>query len=141
MTEPEPVKKSKKLEEQERLSYEVAMRLQEQEDNERSNYKIKDFKGMSYDDIRPIFERVWKFNQDFVAKPSEEAQEQVAAEEKDEDKPAEVENEVLKKFVEKIKKSLARKRSTEVKERESSKRQKIDTKEATDYEKEKEVLR
>ncbi|GJW48071.1 hypothetical protein Tco_0079717 [Tanacetum coccineum] len=27
------------------------------------NYKIRDFKGMSYNDIRPIFEKVWDFNQ------------------------------------------------------------------------------
>ncbi|GJZ37932.1 hypothetical protein Tco_0584123 [Tanacetum coccineum] len=29
------------------------------------NYKISDFKGMSYDEIRPIFEKVWDFNQQF----------------------------------------------------------------------------
>ncbi|GKB49433.1 hypothetical protein Tco_0900186 [Tanacetum coccineum] len=27
------------------------------------NYKISDFKSMSYDEIRPIFEKVWDFNQ------------------------------------------------------------------------------
>ncbi|GKC98623.1 hypothetical protein Tco_1168898 [Tanacetum coccineum] len=27
------------------------------------NYKISDFKGMFYNDIRPIFEKVWDFNQ------------------------------------------------------------------------------
>ncbi|GJV37053.1 hypothetical protein Tco_1409530, partial [Tanacetum coccineum] len=27
------------------------------------NYKISDFKGMSYNEIRPIFEKVWDFNQ------------------------------------------------------------------------------
>ncbi|GJR45096.1 hypothetical protein Tco_1313199, partial [Tanacetum coccineum] len=27
------------------------------------NYKISDFKGMSYNDIRPIFEKFWDFNQ------------------------------------------------------------------------------
>ncbi|GJW29684.1 hypothetical protein Tco_0046559 [Tanacetum coccineum] len=27
------------------------------------NYKISDFKGMSYIDIRPIFEKIWDFNQ------------------------------------------------------------------------------
>ncbi|GKD71540.1 hypothetical protein Tco_1325630, partial [Tanacetum coccineum] len=92
---------------------------------------------MSYDQIRPIFERIWKFNQDFLAKEPEEDQEQVAAEEKAKDKPAEVEKEVSKKSVGKIKKSLARKRSIKVKDKESSKRQKIDTEEPTDYEKEK----
>ncbi|GKC88216.1 hypothetical protein Tco_1148865 [Tanacetum coccineum] len=27
------------------------------------NFKISDFKGMSYNDIRPIFEKIWDFNQ------------------------------------------------------------------------------
>ncbi|GJZ28576.1 hypothetical protein Tco_0573223 [Tanacetum coccineum] len=31
-----------------------------------SNYKMKDFEGMSYDEIRPIFEKVWDFNHNFV---------------------------------------------------------------------------
>ncbi|GJZ62352.1 hypothetical protein Tco_0618489 [Tanacetum coccineum] len=29
------------------------------------NYKINNFKGMSYNDIRPIFEKIWDFNQKF----------------------------------------------------------------------------
>ncbi|GJU40182.1 putative ribonuclease H-like domain-containing protein [Tanacetum coccineum] len=126
MTETEPVKKSKKLLEQERLGLEEAIRLQEQVDEEeraqvardeeiarqllaldeervttdpkttkdidwngpsvqkywdlknkpkseaqarknmiiylknQSNYKMKDFKGMSYAEIRPIFEKIEK---------------------------------------------------------------------------------
>ncbi|GKB67836.1 hypothetical protein Tco_0929248 [Tanacetum coccineum] len=36
------------------------------------NYKMKDFKGMSYDQIRPIFKKVWNFNQKFLAKDFEE---------------------------------------------------------------------
>ncbi|GJZ24631.1 hypothetical protein Tco_0562090, partial [Tanacetum coccineum] len=39
--------------------------------NQRS-YKIKDFKGMSYDDIRPIFEKVWDQVHSFVPMDSEE---------------------------------------------------------------------
>ncbi|GKE20090.1 hypothetical protein Tco_1431602, partial [Tanacetum coccineum] len=35
-------------------------------------YKIKDFKGMSYDDIRPIFEKVWDQIHSFVPMDSEE---------------------------------------------------------------------
>ncbi|GJS83877.1 hypothetical protein Tco_0750418 [Tanacetum coccineum] len=31
--------------------------------NKKGNYKINDFKGMSYNDIRPIFEKVLDFNQ------------------------------------------------------------------------------
>ncbi|GJV42819.1 hypothetical protein Tco_1427355 [Tanacetum coccineum] len=34
-------------------------------------YKQSHFKGMSYEDIRPIFERVWDQNQSFVPKDSE----------------------------------------------------------------------
>ncbi|GJW52805.1 putative ribonuclease H-like domain-containing protein [Tanacetum coccineum] len=34
-------------------------------------YKQSHFKGMSYEDIRPIFERVWDQNHDFVPKDSE----------------------------------------------------------------------
>ncbi|GKE20855.1 hypothetical protein Tco_1432367, partial [Tanacetum coccineum] len=34
-------------------------------------YKMKDFKGMSYDDIRPIFERVWDQINSFVPMDSE----------------------------------------------------------------------
>ncbi|GJY53021.1 hypothetical protein Tco_0444685 [Tanacetum coccineum] len=35
-------------------------------------YKMKDFKGMSYDDIRPIFEKVWDQVHSFVPMDSEE---------------------------------------------------------------------
>ncbi|GKA25494.1 hypothetical protein Tco_0711603 [Tanacetum coccineum] len=34
-------------------------------------YKLSHFKGMSYEDIRPIFKRVWDHNQAFVPKDSE----------------------------------------------------------------------
>ncbi|GKE27382.1 hypothetical protein Tco_1442766, partial [Tanacetum coccineum] len=36
------------------------------------NYKVTDFKGMSYNDIRPIFEKIWDFNQNI--KPMDEEQ-------------------------------------------------------------------
>ncbi|GJT29798.1 hypothetical protein Tco_0910073 [Tanacetum coccineum] len=35
------------------------------------NYRIKDFKGMSYNEIRPIFEKVWDFNQHIEPMDSE----------------------------------------------------------------------
>ncbi|GJS64401.1 hypothetical protein Tco_0678965 [Tanacetum coccineum] len=31
-----------------------------------SNYNMKDFDGMSYDEIRPIFEKIWDFNHNCV---------------------------------------------------------------------------
>ncbi|GKA25469.1 putative ribonuclease H-like domain-containing protein [Tanacetum coccineum] len=38
--------------------------------NNQGGYKMSHFKGMSYEDIRPIFERVWDQNQAFVPKYS-----------------------------------------------------------------------
>ncbi|GKB04299.1 hypothetical protein Tco_0832442 [Tanacetum coccineum] len=35
------------------------------------NFKINDFKGMSYNEIRPIFEKLWDFNQSFVPMDAE----------------------------------------------------------------------
>ncbi|GJR89235.1 hypothetical protein Tco_0213246 [Tanacetum coccineum] len=35
------------------------------------NFKINDFKGMSYNEIRPIFEKLWDFNQKFVPMDAE----------------------------------------------------------------------
>ncbi|GJU82017.1 ribonuclease H-like domain-containing protein [Tanacetum coccineum] len=115
MIEDESVqKKSKKQLEQERLSHEEAIRLQEQINEEErkriardakiakqlqeeydkarkkevvaevdtthvidwndpsGGYKMKDFKGMSYDDIRLIFEKVWDQVHSFVPMDSEE---------------------------------------------------------------------
>ncbi|GJZ34607.1 hypothetical protein Tco_0580424 [Tanacetum coccineum] len=77
MTEPEPEKKTKKQLEQERLRHEEALReeinkaTQEQEKQEvvteadptHGGYKMNYFKGMKYEDIRPIFEKAWDQNQ------------------------------------------------------------------------------
>ncbi|GJR86525.1 hypothetical protein Tco_0210536 [Tanacetum coccineum] len=128
MTEPEPKKKSKKELEQERLSFETSIRLQEQADEEKrhrlqgmkrlldsgknkkkksytkiscrgkeehdyileesGNYKIKDFQGMTYDEIRPIFEKVWDFNQNIVPMDSK-LESQKVLKRKSQKKPAE----------------------------------------------------
>ncbi|GJR53686.1 hypothetical protein Tco_1404207 [Tanacetum coccineum] len=101
MTEPEPVRKSKKLLEQERPALDeerVTTETKTAKDidwndpsvqkywykknkpkseaqarknmivylKNQSNYKMKDFEGMSYDEIRPIFEKIWDFNHNFV---------------------------------------------------------------------------
>ncbi|GKA31686.1 hypothetical protein Tco_0717991 [Tanacetum coccineum] len=80
-----------------------------------SNYNMKDFKGMSYDHIRPIFEKVWEFNQAFLAKGSEEIQEEKGEAEKieEEDKHEQIIEEVSKKSGGKRRKLLARKRTKE----------------------------
>ncbi|GJY52257.1 hypothetical protein Tco_0443104 [Tanacetum coccineum] len=48
------------------------------------NYKIRDFKGMSYNDIRPIFEKVWDFNQNI--EPMEHETEKMKSPEKSPEK-------------------------------------------------------
>ncbi|GJR72786.1 putative reverse transcriptase domain-containing protein [Tanacetum coccineum] len=148
MIEDESVqKKSKKQLEQERLSHEEAIRLQEQIDEEErkriardaeiakqlqeeydkaekkevvtevdtthvlnwndpsGGYKMKDFKGMSYDDIRPIFEKVWDQIHSFVPMDfEEEVQRLKRAGEDVETKPAKRQRteEVLESVQEKI---------------------------------------
>ncbi|GKD01245.1 hypothetical protein Tco_1171519 [Tanacetum coccineum] len=37
------------------------------------NFKMTDFKGMSYNEVRPIFEKLWDFNQKFVPLDAENA--------------------------------------------------------------------
>ncbi|GJY39665.1 hypothetical protein Tco_0426029, partial [Tanacetum coccineum] len=75
-----------------------------------SNYKMKDFEGMSYDEIRPIFEKVWDFNHNFVPMDLEIK--------KEKKKPAEfqeIEIEQIKKDTTgKRKKSLPKKRTRNV---------------------------
>ncbi|GKE92369.1 hypothetical protein Tco_1573464 [Tanacetum coccineum] len=46
------------------------------------NYKISDFKGMSYNDIRPIFEKVWDFNQHIEPMDVEHGSEKMKSPEK-----------------------------------------------------------
>ncbi|GJT91456.1 hypothetical protein Tco_1080301 [Tanacetum coccineum] len=97
-TAAENLKKAMKQLEQERLGHKEAIRLQEQineeerqriardaeiakqlqeefdrasQEQEVGGYKQSHFKGMSYEDIRLIFERVWDQNHDFVPKDSE----------------------------------------------------------------------
>ncbi|GKD79703.1 hypothetical protein Tco_1342324 [Tanacetum coccineum] len=73
---------------QEKSDFETALELQKQLDEKEKvvaeahnidwsdpvnqrGYKLSHFKGMSYEDIRPIFERVWYQNQAFIPKDSE----------------------------------------------------------------------
>ncbi|GKD16511.1 hypothetical protein Tco_1205669 [Tanacetum coccineum] len=75
------------------------------------NYKISDFKGMSYNEIRPIFEKVWDFNQNI--EPMEHGSEKMKSSEKIEEKDANTQKEVKEVVKEpgvKRKKSLPRKR-------------------------------
>ncbi|GKB05777.1 hypothetical protein Tco_0833972 [Tanacetum coccineum] len=74
------------------------------------NYKISDFKGMSYNEIRPIFEKVWDFNQHI--EPMEHGSENMKSPEKIEEEDVDTQKEmkeVSKESGAKRKKSLPRK--------------------------------
>ncbi|GJT51758.1 hypothetical protein Tco_0977915 [Tanacetum coccineum] len=78
-------------------------------------YKISDFKGMSYNEIRPIFEKVWDFNQHIEPIDSEHGSERMKSPEKIEEEDVDTQKEVkevAKESGAKRKKSLPRKRST-----------------------------
>ncbi|GKF05904.1 hypothetical protein Tco_0036572 [Tanacetum coccineum] len=101
---------------------------------------------MSYQDIRPIFEKVWDQNQIFVPIGSEIEKESSQPVEEEKVKEEDVKLELVvkqssKKFGGRRRKSIARKRARETQYEETSKRQKLDEEEAADYEKEKEQLR
>ncbi|GJX43728.1 hypothetical protein Tco_0260404 [Tanacetum coccineum] len=72
------------------------------------NYKISDFKGMSYNEIRPIFEKVWDFNQHI--EPMEHGNEKMRSPEKIEEEDIQEEmKEVVKESGAKKKESLPEK--------------------------------
>ncbi|GKC11862.1 hypothetical protein Tco_1008644, partial [Tanacetum coccineum] len=96
---------------------------------------MKDFKGMTYDDIRPIFVKVWDQIHSFVPMDSElevqrlkrkgqEVQEEPTERQKTETK--QVKRVSSKKAGEKRKKSLGRKRARETLSEESAKKQKLE---------------
>ncbi|GKF97608.1 hypothetical protein Tco_0293429 [Tanacetum coccineum] len=76
------------------------------------NFKISQFKGMSYNDIRPIFEKIWDFNQNIEPMDMEHGTEKMKSpkkiEEKDADRQEEVKD-VSKESGAKRKKSIPRK--------------------------------
>ncbi|GJQ92900.1 hypothetical protein Tco_0004039, partial [Tanacetum coccineum] len=114
-------------------------------------YKESYFKKMSYDDIRPIFERVWDHVNTFIpigsevekdsSKPSEKETSKTVEEEKVEEEDVNPEPVLIeKKAVGIRRKTLARRRASDKQGQDSSKRQKKE-KETTDYEEEKDELR
>ncbi|GJX39188.1 hypothetical protein Tco_0252491 [Tanacetum coccineum] len=71
-------------------------------------YKLSHFKGMSYEDIRPIFERVWDQNNAFVPKDSE------------------IEKEVMKRPGFNFQQKSSKKRSREDSDEDNAKKQKLE---------------
>ncbi|GJU24610.1 hypothetical protein Tco_1163231 [Tanacetum coccineum] len=47
------------------------------------NFKMTDFKGMSYNEVRPVFEKIWDFNQKFVPLDAENASKKQKSPEKE----------------------------------------------------------
>ncbi|GJS54456.1 hypothetical protein Tco_0627818 [Tanacetum coccineum] len=88
------------------------------------NYKISDFKGMSYNEIRPIFEKVWDFNQHIEPVDLEHGSKRMKSLEKIEEKDVDTQKEmkeVSNEYGAKRKKSLPRKNT-----RSNVKRQKME---------------
>ncbi|GJS80452.1 hypothetical protein Tco_0730333 [Tanacetum coccineum] len=73
------------------------------------NYKISDFKGMSYNDIRPIFEKVWDFNQNIEPMDAEHGSGKQKSPEKMKSAEKMEEDDVAKETGAKRKKSIPRK--------------------------------
>ncbi|GJT91340.1 hypothetical protein Tco_1080185 [Tanacetum coccineum] len=91
------------------------------------NYKITDFKGMSYNDIRPIFEKVWDFNQNIVPMDAEHGSEKQESPTKEKSSEKVVEEEIgtqeeLKQDV----KEPAAKRKKSIPRKTTRKRQKLE---------------
>ncbi|GKF03783.1 hypothetical protein Tco_0034451, partial [Tanacetum coccineum] len=114
-------------------------------------YKKSYFKKMSYDDIRPIFKRVWDHVNTFIpigsevgkdsSKQSERETSKIVEEEKVEEEDVNSEPVLIKKKDVGIRrKTLARRRASNKQGQDSPKRQKKE-KETADYEKEKDELR
>ncbi|GJY91354.1 hypothetical protein Tco_0506550 [Tanacetum coccineum] len=153
-------------EEEERLNLEACRELQRQDvpiqptqtqgidwndPNNQGGYKESYFKKMSYNDMRPIFERVWDHVNTFIpigsevgkdsSKPSEKETLKIVEEEKVEEEDENPEPVLIeKKAVGIRRKTLARRRASDKQGQYSSKRQKKE-KDTTDYEEEKDELR
>ncbi|GKB91566.1 hypothetical protein Tco_0963838 [Tanacetum coccineum] len=193
LIEEEPMKKSKKELEQERLSYAEAIRLEEQMNEEQraqiardaeiarqwheeerkramdeakttkkidwndpsviryhsqkmkpksiaqarrnmikylknqGNFKITDFKGMSYNEIRPIFEKLWDFNQKFVPMDAEKGSKKQKSPEKERSPEKIVEEKVVtQEEKEEVVKEPGTKRKKSIPRKSTRKRQKME---------------
>ncbi|GJT60991.1 ribonuclease H-like domain-containing protein [Tanacetum coccineum] len=91
------------------------------------NYKIRDFKGMSYNDIRPIFEKVWDFNQNIEPMDAEHGSEkqQSPTKEKSPEKVVEEEIDTQEELKEAVKEPGA-KRKKSIPRKTTRKRQKLE---------------
>ncbi|GJX23307.1 putative ribonuclease H-like domain-containing protein [Tanacetum coccineum] len=93
------------------------------------NYKISDFKGMSYNEIRPIFEKVWDFNQNI--EPMEHETEKMKSPEKSPEKmksaeKMEEDDVATQKEMKEVSKETGAKRKKSIPRKSTRKRQKME---------------
>ncbi|GKA82994.1 hypothetical protein Tco_0789742 [Tanacetum coccineum] len=91
------------------------------------NFKITDFKGMSYNEVRPIFEKLWDFNQKFVPLDAEKASKKQKSPEK-ERSPEKIMKEkvVTQEKKEEVPKEPTAKRKKSIPRKTTRKRQKLE---------------
>ncbi|GKB49091.1 hypothetical protein Tco_0899844 [Tanacetum coccineum] len=103
------------------------------------NFKISDFKGMSYNDIRPIFEKIWDFNQNIEPMDAEHGSEKKKSPEKEKSPEKIMEEEVdTQEEKKEVVKEPGAKRKKSIPRKNTRKRQK--TEEDTEKEDLKEFL-
>ncbi|GJW75238.1 reverse transcriptase domain-containing protein [Tanacetum coccineum] len=91
------------------------------------NFKITDFKGMSYNEVRPIFEKLWDFNQKFVPMDAEKASKMQKSPEKERSPEKIVEEKVVtQEEKEEPVKEPGTKRKKSIPRKSTRKRQKIE---------------
>ncbi|GKA93398.1 hypothetical protein Tco_0815384 [Tanacetum coccineum] len=106
-----------------------------------ANFKITDFKGMSYNEIRPIFEKIWDINQNFVPmdtelgsrkqKSSQKSPVKSPEKEKSPEKVLEEVSETQEALKESVKESTA-KRKKSIPRKSTRKRQRLEEDSETD---------
>ncbi|GJU47623.1 hypothetical protein Tco_1204889 [Tanacetum coccineum] len=91
------------------------------------NYKIRDFKGMSYNEIRPIFEKVWDFNQNIEPMDVEHGSEKKKSPEKMKSaEKMEEEDVATQKEMKEVSKETRAKRKKSIPRKSTRKRQKME---------------
>ncbi|GJU37864.1 hypothetical protein Tco_1186218 [Tanacetum coccineum] len=91
------------------------------------NYKISDFKGMYYNDIRPIFEKVWDFNQNIEPMDAEHGSEKQKSPEKEKSpEKIVVEEDATQEEIKEVVKEPEAKRKKSIPRKSTRKRQKIE---------------
>ncbi|GJU06893.1 hypothetical protein Tco_1123323 [Tanacetum coccineum] len=90
------------------------------------NFKISDFKGMSYNDIRPIFEKIWDFNQNIEPMDTEHGSGKQKSPQKSPEKSPEEMKSAEKMEEDDVTKETGAKRKKSIPRKSTRKRQKME---------------